>query len=93
MKKSASLDTALKPVASFLQRYHLVIFVLVVAGSLALAIFSLHRVVNVNADSEIVAPQSSFDTETMERIENLQTRENASGELDLPDGRTNPLYE
>lgn len=78
-----------------LGRYHIVIFVVVVLGGLAVSIFLLNNTVNSSAeDTTYTSPlSSSFDQQTIERVEQLKTTNESLAPLDLTHGRTNPFVE
>ncbi len=74
----------------FLYRYHIVLFVLIVIGSLAIATFLLNSAMSpAPISSPETSKTSSFDTKTMDKIDALRT---TSTPLVLPTGkRTNPF--
>lgn len=78
-----------------LGRYHIVIFVVVVLGGLAVAVFLLNNTVNSSSeDTTYTSPlSSSFDQQTIKRVEQLKTTNESSAPLDLSHGRTNPFVE
>lgn len=81
--------------AHVLGRYHIVIFVIVVLGGLAAAIFSLNNTLNASSKDTDYSPSlsSSFDQQTIKRINQLKTTDESSSPLDLSHGRTNPFVE
>ena len=81
-------------ISHILHRYHVVIFTLTVIGGLALAIFFLNLTLNQSTlADEAGGVNTTFDTETINRINQLQTREDANRELTFPEGRINPFVE
>ena len=90
---NTSLSELIHPLARLLARFHLVFFVLVIAGGLAAAIFYLNLVINRSQQNDPVASEIKFDTETIKRIEELKTRNDSTEGLSLGDGRINPFVE
>jgi hypothetical protein len=96
MNVTISFAAIKKTVAAFLHRFHVTIFVLVVFGGLALVVFMLNNVIVLSTDSAGYTPETpsaEFDQATIDRIEELQTRDQSNGGLQLPPGRTNPFVE
>jgi hypothetical protein len=88
-----SLSTLSKSISTFLHRFHLIIFVVIVVGGLAIAIMSVSSVLQESTLNDIgQSPDSQFDTATIKRINQLRTL-NDSNSLTLPGGRTNPFVE
>ncbi len=95
VKLTLSPDVIKKAIAKFLRRFHVVIFVIVVLGGLAIIIFLLNSVIVTSTQANGYTPDinnSSFDKATIKKIENLQTT-GQSNQLTLPPGRTNPFVE
>ena len=91
-----SLDSIKENFFSFLHRFHLVIFVIVVLGGVAAGIFVLNTIIIRSSDTTDAPAGSSnavFDEATIKRIDELKTRDQGGGELALPPGRTNPFVE
>lgn len=82
-------------IVHILQRFHTIIFVIVVLGGLIAVVLLLNDI--VVGSSQQVAPASvtptGFDKETIDRIDKLRTKDDAATELNLSDGRTNPFVE
>ena len=94
MNASLSLDSLVVPLKNFLKRFHFVLFVLAVAGGLAVAIFMLNSLINDSQQEVPTSTKASFDTKTIERIERLRSKDESTGsQLQLPAGRTNPFIE
>jgi len=96
MNMNISLGAIKKSFAAFLHRFHITIFVLVVFGGLAFVVFMLNNVIIRSGDSTGYTPETpsaTFDQDTITRIEELQTRDQANSTLQLPPGRTNPFVE
>lgn len=94
MNTSLSLDAIIAGLKHFLQRFHLILFVLVTAGGLAVAIFSLNSLVTESRQETPISTKTQFDTATIERVEELRTQsESANSQISLPPGRTSPFVE
>lgn len=95
IKISFSTEAIKKSFLTFIRRFHVVIFVIVVLGGLAIIIFLLNTVVVTSSQANGYTPDinnSTFDQATIKKIENLQTT-GQSNQLALPPGRTNPFVE
>ncbi|HET6746871.1 MAG TPA: hypothetical protein VFH06_02065 [Candidatus Saccharimonadales bacterium] len=93
---SISPEAIKKSFFVFMHRYHVILFVVVVLGGLAVSVFVLNTIVIRSSDtSDSTSGQTSgeFDQATIKRIEELKTRDQAGGGLDLSKGRTNPFVE
>lgn len=91
-----SLDTIKQNIFSFLHRFHVVIFVIVVLGSVATGIFVLNTIIirsSDTTDAPTGSNSATFDQATIKRIDELKTRDQSGGGLNLPPGRTNPFVE
>jgi len=79
-----------------LRRFHIVIFVIIVFGGLAVVILMLNSIISRSSNSEGYTSQTNngtFDQKTIQRIEQLKTTDQNNGELDLSHGRSNPFVE
>ncbi|HRF28242.1 MAG TPA: hypothetical protein PL051_01195 [Candidatus Saccharibacteria bacterium] len=79
--------------AKFLRRFHGTMFFVVLSGLLAaaiLAIISINNLVNQPPESSTPAVSSSFDEETVTRVEDLGT---SSPYTPKAGSRTNPFLE
>mgnify|MGYP001075112323 CR=1 FL=1 len=99
MKKgtiSLSLPAIKKSFFAFLHRYHVVLFVVIVLGSLGAVILLLNNSIIASTESNDYTPQTTsttFDEATMKRIEELKTRDQNT-DLTIPAGRrSNPFVE
>jgi hypothetical protein len=97
MKNSSiSLTSIKKAFIKFLQRFHVILFVIVVVGGTAIVIFILNGVIIRSSESDGYTSNTnntSFDKATMKRIEELKTRDQNDNSAVLPSGRTNPFVE
>lgn len=91
-----SLNIFKKKLSGLLHRYHVILFVLVVIGSLAVVVLILN---NIIAKSESTTPTlqgaatTTFDQTTIDRLKQLRGRDQPPVPLDLTKGRTNPFVE
>lgn len=95
MNINLSLDSIKKVFSTFLHRFHVIIFVIIVLGGVAASIFVLNNIVILSTDTSEYTPSTSatFDQETIERVKNLKTSDQSGDELDLSKGRVNPFVE
>lgn len=91
-----SLDSIKKPLGHILRRYHVVLFVVLVIGGLGAAILILNNTINQSGlDDGYVSTANSttFDKATIERVNQLKSRDQNSETIDFSKGRTNPFVE
>lgn len=76
-------------------RYHVIIYVVIVAGSLAAVVLTFYNIVSTSEQGSDLSTSSAsqFDKETIERINQLKDRDQNKGTIDLSSGRTNPFVE
>ncbi len=80
--------------AAFFNRFHAVIFTVVIGGGLAAAVFALMTVVDTSDAANSHVPTStdtSFDTATIKRVEKLRPLSTAPTPPQLPSGRIDPF--
>lgn len=87
----------LAPVAYFFGRYHMILFFLLVVGTLTFEIYTLSEITNTDPDKNQDGYQAkvtdpNFDTTTIKSIQALRTRTDGST-YSLPAGRNNPFSE
>lgn len=93
---NVSLDSVKKLITAFLHRFHIVIFVIVTLGGLALVIFLLNNTIVMSSQSNGYTPtanDASFDQTTIKKIQDLKTASQSTGPIDLSNGRSNPFVE
>lgn len=95
MNMNISLDSIKKMFATFLHRFHVIIFVVIVLGGVAVSILVLNNIVILSTDTSeyTQTTEATFDQETIEKVKNLKTSDQSGDELDLSDGRVNPFVE
>lgn len=67
------------------------LFVLTVVGGLALANFMINQAINEKPIDQPQAVSSSFDKETMDKINQLNESSSQTTDFVLPSGRINPF--
>lgn len=92
---SVKSGNASNQLSRFFYRFHVLLYVIIVIGGLAGAIFSYYNIV-VSSDepANITSVQidTSFDMPTIERLKAIQSQDGQSSpELDLPEGRISPF--
>ena len=95
MNISISADSIKKFIINSLHRYHVVLFVIIVLGGLAVMVFFLNLVLIRSSESDGYTSSSnnaSFDQQTIDRIKDLKEADDSSSQLDLS-GRSNPFIE
>ena len=94
MNSSLSFSGSIQPLKNFVHRFHFVLFVLIIAGGLALAIFLLNNLISESQQEVPVSTKATFDTATIQRLEELRTRDDSQNtQIVLPPGRINPFVE
>jgi hypothetical protein len=91
-----SLPGIKKILLDFLRRYHLMIFVVLVLGSLVLVVYLLNNIIVSSGESNgyvSAGSNATFDKDTIDRIDRLQSSSESSSDLNLSQGRTNPFVE
>lgn len=91
-----SLQAIKTPVVAFLHRFHVVLFVVLSIGSLAVAILLLNTIIGSASESNgyvSTSNNASFDQATIDQVNQLKaTGEGASPSLPQT-GRINPFVE
>lgn len=91
------MQATLAPIIRFLHRYHLTLFIVLVAGSLAFVAFSLlpilsHSSGDTPTDQTTTQTVPSLNKKTIDQVEKLQPSGTPS-QLPNYTGRTNPFGE
>lgn len=95
MNISISTASIKRFIVHSLHRYHVVLFVIIVLGGLALMVFFLNLILIRSGESDGYTSSSnnaSFDQQTINRIKDLKKADDSSSQLDLS-GRSNPFIE
>lgn len=96
MKSSISLDQLPTKLSRFIHRYHIVVFVILVIGSMIVVMLMLNSTIQSSTDTDtlnVAQPPSRFDTETIEKLESLKVDSDSGDQLQFPSGRVNPFVE
>jgi hypothetical protein len=92
-----SLGLIKNSLSNFIRRFHVTIFVILVIGGLVVVVLLLNNVIIRSSEQGDYVPPSSapssFDETTIDKIEQLKSRTDASTPLDLSKGRINPFVE
>lgn len=91
-----SLDSIKKPLINLLKRYHIILFVVLVIGGLGAAVLLLNNTISKSGqDSGYVSNANStgFDKDTIERVNQLKSRDQNNNTINFDKGRTNPFVE
>lgn len=91
-----SLSSVKQAIVTFLHRFHVMVFVFVVLGGVIVVILLLNGIIARSGQSNGYTSQgdsATFDEATIKKIEDLKTRDQNNGHLDLSHGRTNPFVE
>ena len=95
MKNSISLDRLPAAAAHFFKRFHVIIYTFTIVIGVTVAVFLLNGLIakSNTPDSSDSSATTSFDKETIERIDNFNTSSSSNYTFTLPPGRINPLVE
>lgn len=89
-----SLNELPKQLSRLLHRYHVVTFTLIVLGGMAVAIFLLNNILQTSSQpAQGPGISSNFDTDTIERVNELKSSTDAPQTMSFPTGRINPFVE
>lgn len=91
-----SLQTIKTSVIAFLHRFHIVLFVVITVGSLAVAILLLSTIIASASESNgyvSTSNNATFDQATIDQINQLKTDDQDTSSALPQTGRTNPFVE
>lgn len=91
-----SLQAIKTPIVAFLHRFHIILFVVLSIGSLAVAILLLSAVIASSGESNGYVSSSnnaSFDQATIDQINQLKTNDESTSTALPQTGRINPFVE
>ena len=94
--KNKDVGSIIIPIIRAFQRYNLTIFIVVLTGGLATAVLLLNATLQEASDTTnytSTLDSATFDQATIDRVKQLHTSSEATGELLLPEGRINPFSE
>ena len=89
------LNAIPKLLGKILRRYHLVLFVIAVVGSMSIVILMINQSLQASTDTSDISTQTTitFDQKTIDRVNALQPTQSQQP-LTLPSNqRTNPFVE
>jgi hypothetical protein len=92
MEMNLSTQAIKKSIVTFLHRFHIVIFVVLVLGGLAVVVLLLNNIIVLSGQKNGYTPDTNnagFDQSTIQKIEDLQNR----SQTPPTSGRTNPFVE
>lgn len=93
-KEKTKIQLQPKDVATFFERYHAGLFTILVGGGLAVCVFMLMNIFNHSSAPDNYTPTSintTFDTQTIKRVENLTPITEQPAEPSPVNGRTDPF--
>ena len=95
MKSSISIRQISDGIVNFIRRFHLLIYTLTVVIGVAVAVFQLNGLITEQspAGNGGDTAASSFDKDTIDRINNFNTADSDEDTFSLPSGRINPLVD
>ena len=95
MKSSISISQISDGMVDFIRRFHLLIYTLTVVIGVAVAVFQLNGLITEQspAGNGGDTAASSFDKETIDRINKFNTANSDQDTFSLPSGRINPLVD
>lgn len=84
-----------RTVSRFFERFHIVLFVVIVVGGIAVVIYLLYLTTlsAIDVPATTAVPSSSFDQDTIDKLESLSEKSGGGEPLDLPSTRTNPFID
>lgn len=95
-KTKAPVKKRTMSITDIFNRFHAVIFFVVVCGSLTIMVYMLNSVITTSsapADYRPPSTSASFDTKTIDRVEQLRSLDEAPGAFELPSGRNDPFLQ
>lgn len=93
-KKPNQHQSANLNLSAFFGRFHAVIFAVIVGGGLAVCVYLLMNILDSSSAPEDYTPPStntSFDTQTIERVNQLRPLSERPSAPEIPEGRTSPF--
>lgn len=94
MTNTTTSNTLLSPIWKVLHRFHVIIFVVIVFGSLSVATFFLYTTIIKSSEVTPVTTNASFDAETIKKVNELKTtEEQKTAPKEPPKSARNPFYE
>lgn len=95
--QTSSFSASLKPLQTFFEKHHAVLFLSAIALLLAAAVFLLYTaVINASSTTAVtnsIETMSEFDQTTIDKIKKLHASGDPSDQLVFPTPRANPFTE
>lgn len=84
-----------KPLGHFIQRFHLILFFILVSGLVAAAVLLINNALTEPSQEQYTSSinAGSIDQATLERIQSLHSSAQPTSAPALPEGRINPFAE
>lgn len=95
MNQSIDLTTLGKAVANFFRRFHAIIYFLGIGIGIVVCMISIIEIIDLSSKSDATSEtvNASFDEKTIERVQQLESRDKNTP-VSLPtDQRTNPFVD
>ncbi|MDN5819367.1 MAG: hypothetical protein L0H36_01485 [bacterium] len=94
--KDLNLSQLGKKIGDVFKRFHMTIFIVVIAVGLIAAVLMLNSTINRSTDSSSLndgSEATGFDQATMDKVQKLQEINQSKSSTKLPGGRINPFVE
>ncbi len=95
MNQSLDLASIGKSISNFFGRFHAILFLILIAGAITYCMFSIISIIDLSsrADASSKTISSSFDQKTIERVDQLESRDKNTP-IDIPTNqRVNPFVD
>jgi len=94
--KNDSIKNIFIKISDDFKKYNLTIFIVVLVGGLSTAVILLSDILQISRDASSTQQSSdniTFDQQTIDRVNQLTTSDESSGDYVKPQGRINPFAE
>lgn len=94
-KKNTHSSSTFRPLGHFFQRFHLILFFILVSGLVAAAVILINNALTEPSQEEYTSTinAGSIDQATLERVQSLHSSTQSTAAPELPAGRINPFAE
>ena len=85
-----------RSISRFLERFHIVLYTVIAVGGISVVVYLLYLTIIDATDVPTTnsVPSSSFDRDTIDKLESLNAKSGGGKPLDLPaNTRTNPFID
>jgi hypothetical protein len=96
MDVNISLASIQKSVVNFLHRFHVMVFAFTILVGLIFIVYLLYNVILDSTKTDGLTAETTsttFDQDTIKRINELKSRDQSDDNLDFSQGRSNPFVE